>query len=58
MITSHTKVVGDNMYIADSEINTDIEKFVSLIIEAKEETIPNKKWYIEYDNDYIHIDLY
>lgn len=58
MTTSHMKVVGENMYITDSEINTDIENFVSLIIEAKEETIPNKKWYIEYDNDYIHINLY
>ena len=58
MIILHIRVVGDNMYIADSEINTDIEKFVSLIMEAKEKTIPDKKWYIEYDNDYIHIDLY
>ena len=46
------------MYIANSEINSDVEKFVSLIMEAKETTMPNKKWYIEYDNDYIHIDLY
>lgn len=40
MTTSHMKVVGENMYITDSEINTDIENFVSLIIEAKEETNP------------------
>lgn len=45
------------MIIEDNEINNDVEKFVSLIIEAKEKTMPDRKWYIEYDNDYIHIDL-
>lgn len=46
---------GDIMKGYD-EIDDDIEELVSKIIEDVE-NITNRKMYIEYDNDFIHINL-
>lgn len=40
------------------KIDEDIEKLVSAIIEQKEKIMKNRKWYIDYDNKQIHINIY
>lgn len=40
------------------EIDREVEEFVSAIIEAKDKTMKDRKYYIEYDNDNIHINLF
>ena len=48
---------GDMMKGYD-EIDDDVETLVSQILEDIDNILKDRKYYIEYDNEYIHINLF